>query len=304
MTTKTFLAIGECMIEMAVLENGDFRQGFAGDTLNTAWYVRACLPKADWDVSYFTRLGEDLYSAKMKSFFEENGLDTRHIATDATRRPGLYLIDIKHGERSFTYWRDQSAAKLLADDEARLQQALDAADIIYFSGITLAILSPERRQAFLAKIASARKAGKTTVFDPNIRPRLWETTEALKHYTMMAAASAEISLPSFDDEATLFGDIDLAACAERYRAAGCGLVVVKNGGGPMLAVDETRSNPFDGFEKVQPVDTTGAGDSFNGGFLSAWATGADIETAIHRAHNVSLQVIQHRGALMPMDQVK
>jgi 2-dehydro-3-deoxygluconokinase len=304
MTTQTFLAIGECMIEMAVLENGDFRQGFAGDTLNTAWYVRACLPRESWTVSYFTRLGEDLYSAKMKSFLADNGIDTSHIVSDATRRPGLYLIDVKDGERSFTYWRDQSAAKLLADDEDRLQEALDAADMIYFSGITLAILSPERRQAFLAKIAAARNAGKMTVFDPNIRPRLWEDSEALKHYTMMAAASAEISLPSFDDEAALFGDSDLAACAERYRAAGCGLVVVKNGGGPMLAVDASGTKSFEGFEKVKPVDTTGAGDSFNGGFLAAWATGVGIEGAVHRAHNVSLQVIQHRGALMPMDRVK
>jgi 2-dehydro-3-deoxygluconokinase len=304
MSSKRFLSIGECMIEMAVQANGEFRLGYAGDTLNTAWYARACLLKDDWNVAYFTRLGEDLYSQKMKAFFYDNGLDTRFIGTDPERRPGLYMIDIKDGERSFTYWRDQSAAKRLADDENLLQQALDSAEIIYFSGITLAILSPERRKAFIELITKARRAGKMTVFDPNIRPRLWEDAETLKYSTMQAAAAASIALPSFDDEAALFADVDLSACAQRYAGAGCSTVVVKNGGGPMLALDQGAEQSFGAVEKVQPIDTTGAGDSFNGGFLAALATGASLSHAVSAGHSVSLKVINHRGALLPMDQLR
>jgi 2-dehydro-3-deoxygluconokinase len=301
---KTLLSIGECMIEMALLQSGDYRLGYAGDTLNTAWYARALMPAKDWNVAYFTRLGRDVYSAKMRGFLDSNGIDTTHITMDPSRQPGLYVIEIENGERSFTYWRDGSAAKLLADDEPALRRALAAADIIYFSGITLAILAPEQRNTFIEAVADARKAGKTTVFDPNARPRLWESLDVLRQKTMRAAAAAEIVLPSFDDEKTIFGDADIEATAARYLGAGAGRAVVKNGGGPMLLADAAGETRFDSHAKVEPVDTTGAGDSFNGAFLAEIAAGTGAAEAIARAHQIAAKVVMHRGALMPMAAVR
>lgn len=299
MDRKTFLSVGECMIEMASLGGADFRLGFAGDTMNTAWYARACLPKS-WDVSYFTRLGEDPYSKKMSRFFEENGIDTSLIGQHPSRRPGLYMIEITDGERSFTYWRDQSAAKTLADDRAALSNAFAAADTIYFSGITMAILPEAGRANLLEEMGKARAMGKTIVFDPNLRPRLWTSIDEMRDVTMKAASVSDILLPSFDDEAATFGDADLDACADRYLAAGAKTVLLKNGGGPMLFAEPHGRHHTRAIERVQPVDTTGAGDSFNGGFLSALLTGASPDEAIAKGHAVSLQVIMHRGALIPM----
>lgn len=304
MSQKTFLSVGECMIEMAALENGDFRLGFAGDTMNTAWYVRACLPRDLWNVGYFTRLGEDVYSQKMLTFFEKNDIDTRFIGRHPTRRPGLYMIEITQGERSFTYWRDQSAAKTLADDRVALSHAFAEADVVYFSGITMAILTTEGRKTFLEELKTARLAGKTIAFDPNLRPRIWPSVQEMRDVTMQAAAAADILLPSFDDETDHFGDADLDACADRYLAAGAKTVLVKNGGGPMLFAGPEGRQRANTIERVQPVDTTGAGDSFNGGFLSALLTGARTDEAIAQGHAVSLQVIMHRGALLPMELLK
>ncbi len=177
--------------------------------MNTAWYARACLPRESWDVSYFTRLGEDPYSQKMLSFFEQNAIDTSLIGQHPSRRPGLYMIEITNGERSFTYWRDQSAAKTLADDRAALSKVFAAADTIYFSGITMAILPEAGRANLLEELRTARAAGKTIVFDPNLRPRLWTSAEEMRDVTMRAAGVSDILLPSFDDEATTFGDADL-----------------------------------------------------------------------------------------------
>lgn len=300
MDRKTFLSVGECMIEMASLGGADFRLGFAGDTMNTAWYARTCLPKEAWNVSYFTRLGEDPYSKKMLAFFEQNGIDTSLIGQDPTRRPGLYMIEITDGERSFTYWRDQSAAKTLADDRVALSKAFAAADTIYFSGITMAILPETGRVHLLEELRAARATGKTIVFDPNLRPRLWSSAEEMRDVTTQAAGVSDILLPSFDDEATTFGDADLDACADRYLAAGAKTVLVKNGGGPILFAELHDRHHTSDIERVQPVDTTGAGDSFNGGFLSALLNGASPDEAIARGHAVSLQVIMHRGALIPM----
>ncbi|HWU64477.1 MAG TPA: sugar kinase [Ensifer sp.] len=304
MDRKTFLSVGECMIEMASLGGPDFRLGFAGDTMNTAWYSRACLPQDSWNVAYFTRLGEDVYSAKMLSFFEENGIDTRLITRHPSRRPGLYMIEITDGERSFTYWRDQSAAKTLADDRSALSKAFNEASVVYFSGITMAILDEAGRTNFLGAMTTARSTGKTVVFDPNLRPRLWSSVDEMRSVTMQAAAVSDILLPSFDDEAATFGDADLDACADRYLAAGAKRVLVKNGGGPMLYAEARDRHRTEAIERIKPVDTTGAGDSFNGGFLSALLTGATPDEAIAKGHAVSLQVIMHRGALLPMSDLK
>ena len=64
-----FVSVGECMIEMSGGDEGNYRLGYAGDTLNTAWYARARLP-AEWDVDYVTALGDDIYSQRMAQFFD------------------------------------------------------------------------------------------------------------------------------------------------------------------------------------------------------------------------------------------
>ncbi len=300
---KLFLSAGECMIEMSSLGGSEFHLGFAGDTLNTAWYARACLPAQDWDVSYFTRIGTDSFSAKMKDFLNRNGIGTAYIEEDAQRQAGLYLIEVENGERHFTYWRNQSAARLLAVNQTLLAKAFSDADIIYFSAITLAILCPEQRAVFISHLRDAACAGKTVVFDTNIRPRLWESHDILRETIMQAAAVSQIILPSFDDEAAMFGDRSLEDCAARYRAAGAQVVVVKNGGGTMLVADANGMRQITDIEPLKPVDTTGAGDSFNGGFLAALLSGKDIETAVKAGHAVAAQVVMQRGALIPMEQL-
>lgn len=303
MTLKTFLSIGECMIEMSRNEAGNWNMGYAGDTLNTAWYARACLPAASWQVEYFTRIGLDRYSAEMLEFLKSGNIGTRHIGRDPKRLPGLYLIELENGERSFAYWRDRSAARNLADDEDLLAAAIRDADIIYFSGITLAVLAPDRRAFLLQEVANARAEGKTTVFDPNIRFRLWEDASSMRQAVTAAARGASIALPSFDDEKAAFGDETIDDCARRYIDSGAGEVVVKNGGGPVCVATPDFLTTVDGLETVRAVDTTGAGDSFNGAYLAAKAAGADHAAAVRRAHRLACQVVQHKGALVDSGEI-
>ncbi|RYH94623.1 MAG: sugar kinase, partial [Acetobacteraceae bacterium] len=166
------------MIEMSGGEDRQYRLGYAGDTLNTAWYMRALLGP-DWSVDYFTALGEDKYSADIKGFLDTHSIGTSHIRAIPGRRPGLYLIHQQDGDRQFTYWRDTSAAKLLADDKTAMATALDGADMVYFSGITLAILAPRARGRLLGAIVRARDAGARVVFDTNIRPALWTSPRVM-----------------------------------------------------------------------------------------------------------------------------
>ncbi|MFN7002746.1 MAG: sugar kinase [Roseinatronobacter sp.] len=298
-TPGLILSIGEAMVE---LSQGDspaaWRLGIAGDTLNTAWYLRGLLP-TPWRVGYVSRVGTGAFSQRMVDFLDESSIETTHVSRDPEREIGLYAISLDNGERSFSYWRDSSAAKRLADDKRALAQAFEEAQVLYLSGITLAILPPEARARLMAELATARAQGALVVFDPNLRPRLWPDNATMCAAIEAMAAGADLVFPSFDDEATHFGDHDLNATCERYLACGASHVVVKNGGGPMLFGGSGGQGQIDDLVPEVPVDTTAAGDSFNAGYLAAMVEGADCAEAIRAGHALSRKVIGHRGALVP-----
>lgn len=295
--TRRILCIGEAMVELSA--SGDlWRLGIAGDTLNTAWYLRGLLG-ADWVVGYLSRVGMGAFSQKMLAFLDTSGIDTRFVTRDPMREIGLYAITLQDGERSFSYWRDNSAAKRLADDPALLAQALGGGTIACLSGITLAILPPEGRATLLAALVTARAQGTRIVFDPNLRPRLWEDAASMRATVQAAAGLCDLILPSLDDETAQFGDADAQATIARYLAAGARQVVVKAGGGPVAYGGAEGSGIVLDLPRVQPVDSTAAGDAFNAGYLAARLAGAAIPEAVGAAHALSLKVIAHPGALVP-----
>ncbi|MEF2552766.1 sugar kinase [Aurantimonas sp. A2-1-M11] len=294
---QRFVSIGECMVELSSAGEGLYRKGFAGDTFNTAWYLRRGLGDG-WDVAYHTALGTDTTSDEMLAFFADAGLATDLVRRIPERMPGLYMIHLDGAERSFSYWRDSAAAKLLAADPDHVARAGAAGDAFYCSGITLAILSPADRQRLLDMLGAARAAGKFVAFDPNIRPRLWPEPDEMRAAMEAGAAVASICLPSFPDEVAAFGDTSPEATAERYLACGAREVVVKDGADPALvaaggSVQKVAARPV-----ADVVDTTGAGDSFNAGYLAARLEGIEPARAAERGHELAGEVVGHYGALI------
>jgi 2-dehydro-3-deoxygluconokinase len=296
---KSLLCLGECMVEMAPTGDGRYNRGFAGDTFNTAWYARRLLP-AEWSVGFGSCIGTDAVSGEMADFIAGEGIDTGALRRLSDRTVGLYMISLSAGERSFSYWRGQSAAKLLADDPAWLASVLAGRQIIHFSAITLAILSAADRKVFCTALQTARAGGSQIAFDTNLRPRLWESPDAMREGVMLGASVADIVLPSFDEETGLWGDRTAADTIARYQHAGAGRVVVKDGGGPVTlwsAANGTRQHAATPVAQI--VDTTAAGDSFAGGFLAHLAKGETEDRAAQEAMALAAQVIQARGALVP-----
>ncbi|WP_306120526.1 MULTISPECIES: sugar kinase [unclassified Roseitalea] len=294
------VSIGECMIELSDRQADRWRMGFAGDTFNTLWYLRALLP-ADTQTDYVSAFGDDPFSAEQIAFLSEHGIGIARSPKIAGAVPGLYAITLDaRGERSFTYWRSTAAARRLADDPAALAASLTGADLIYFSGITLAILEPAGRRTLLTEFAKARKAGAIIAFDPNYRPRLWAHADEARQTIGAAYDVASLALPTFDDEAALFGDADAQATIARIAPHGPARIVVKAGSDAAVLYDGGAMHTIAPPETVEPVDTTGAGDSFNGAFLASLLTGASAPEATGYAHRIAGRVITHHGALMPL----
>lgn len=286
--------VGECMVELAP-EAGHYLRGFAGDTFNMAWYARRLAPAAE--VDFVSAIGTDAISDEMAAFIAQAGVGTRHLFRVPERSVGLYMISLAAGERSFAYWRSQSAARLLAQDAGLLRTGFAGADLVVFSGITLAILEATGRDTLFAALQEARASGARVAFDPNIRPRLWANAPEMCGTIMRFAALSDVVLASFDDETSHFGDATPAQTLARYRGAGAGDVVVTNGAEPMLAEIGGVRLHHTGPRVAQVVDSTAAGDSFNAGFLTQWMAQAAPEAALGAGAALASRVIQHRGAL-------
>ncbi len=303
MKPVSFASIGECMIELSAGNGAGWRMGFAGDTFNTAWYVRAILPRES-RVAYVTGLGDDPFSDKMRDVIAEAGVETDRLRKVPGRRPGLYAITLKEAERSFTYWRGESAARCLADDPAWLKRALGHAGLLYFSGITLAILAPTARRRLLKAVGDARKAGATIAFDPNYRPVLWPDKKTAAAAVEAAFRVTDIALPTLSDAHDLFGDRTESRAAKRLTEAGVGEFVLKNGEKPALVFGDGQYGKVLPGKPKRLVDTTGAGNSFSGAYLAGRITGLDPICAARLGHRVAAEVVGVHGALAKIDGAK
>jgi 2-dehydro-3-deoxygluconokinase len=239
----------------------------------------------------------------LRLFIEAQGVSTGYIGISPDKLPGIYAISIDpRGERSFHYWRDNSAARTLFQPGSGTSlDMLDGFNLVYFSAITLAILPPQMRAAFLDRLALwRRRPGCRVAFDSNYRPRLWGSTGEAREWIARAWSLTDIALPSIDDEMALFGDADEAQAIARLTATCPGMGALKRGPkGPLALGENLPPHDFAPVESV--VDTTAAGDSFNGGFLGALLRGKPMMQALQQGHDFASAVIQHRGAIIPLE---
>jgi 2-dehydro-3-deoxygluconokinase len=294
------------MIELQGEAFGAMRQGFGGDTLNTAVYLARCGHRAGLQVGYATALGDDPLSEGLLTRWASENLDLSAVRRIPGRLPGLYQIAVDaHGERQFSYWRGHSAAKAYfdtPDGETPLEQQAGQIDALVFSGISLAILPPAGRTRLLALAQRLRARGARVVFDNNYRPRLWAAAADAQAAFAQAYELASIALVTLDDEQLLWGCKDAALQLQRTLALPCAELVIKRGAAPtLLRVESAPLQEVPTQPVAQVVDTTAAGDSFAGAYLAARLTGATPAAAALAGNQLAAVVIQHRGALIPLD---
>jgi 2-dehydro-3-deoxygluconokinase len=298
-------ALGECMLEISnplgapLSRDMSCRFSYGGDTLNTAVY----LARLGVDTAYVTALGQDSYSDWLLAEWQAEGLAVELVDRSRDLLPGLYMIQTDSlGERSFQYWRGQSAARAFfadASQVAELATPLAKRDWLYFSGISLSLFSDNAFDVFLEVLAELQQGGVKIAFDGNYRPKNWPAaSQAKARYTHILPYCA-LLLPSLDDEKLLFDDPSAEHCAARYRDLGVAEIVIKAGarGAYVVSAGVAAWVPALGVAGV--VDSTGAGDAFNAAYLTTRLAGASALDSVACGHQLAAKVIQYPGAIIP-----
>ena len=295
------LCVGECMIELTHIDERTLRRGFGGDTYNTAVYLRRVSAQlgADLDVGYLSGVGVDHYSDAMRRAWKAESIADRAL-TVAGRLPGLYTIETSPaGERQFTYWRHGSAAGQMFRGNDWIRHV--RGDLVHLSGITLQLMSWLSRDALLYRLHNLRAEGTRISFDTNYRPRGWASTAEAAAAMDELCEVAHVVFVSREDDEALHGARSADEIVARLRKLGAEEVVLRDGaaGAHVITGDDLEHIPAQPVARV--VDTTGAGDAFAGAYLAARLAGEPPEQAGAVGNAVAAVVIQHPGALTPID---
>ena len=269
-----------------------YLQGFGGDTSNVA--VAAARQGAR--VGYVSRVGADTFGERLLALWRREGVDVGHVACDADAPTGIYFVS--HDERGhhFSYYRAGSAASRLSPEHVP-QGAIARARALHVSGISQAIAVGACDAVFVA-VAAARGAGTLVSYDPNVRLTLWPAARA-RAIVLETIAQVDVCLPSLEDAAILFGDRAPEAYVDLLLERGARLVALKLGRDGVLVATAEERHHVPGFD-VESVDATGAGDTFDGAFLTERLRGATLTAAARYANAAAALATRGYGAVDPI----
>lgn len=301
------LGIGECMVEFYSSEPlataVQLNRAYGGDVLNAL----VANQRLGGKTGFITRVGDDPFGPGLLAAWQSEGVDTA-CAREQAGDNGVYFISVgPDGERAFTYRRHGTPASMLGPEDIDPAYLADSHWLL-LSGITQA-LSPTSRAATLAAAKVAANAGVRIAYDPNYRPRLW-----LAQGGLMAARAAfdEIApyadwlLPSHPADAVLLGEdanyeetVDAGFAVAGRFAERARNVALKCGADGCILAGSGPARHVPGERAAKVVDTTGAGDCWNGGFLFHLQRGAAPVEAAAAANRLAAAKLAYRGAIPP-----
>ncbi|AGH44470.1 sugar kinase [Paraglaciecola psychrophila] len=295
--------IGEVMLELSPLSDKNFALGVSGDTYNSA----CTLAGLGINTTYITSLGDGKSANIVRHDAVQRGVNLLEPKTVINKSPGLYMINNDAtGERFFDYWRSDSAANYLFNNEELfipLLKQIASHNYVYFSGITLAIMSEMCRTKFSQFLVNYRNQGGKVIFDPNYRPKLWSDKATAIKAIKAILMYVDIYLPGFEEEEILFNTTSVDDATRRLFNISANEVVIKNGSQNCLLITRGDVERVEITPSTNVLDTTGAGDNFNGGYIGARLTGLSAIDSIKFAAKAASQILTIRGGVLHVEQL-
>lgn len=294
--TLDVLGLGEPMLEFnEVTDPGGgarYLQGFGGDTSNAV--IAAARQGAA--AGYWTRLGQDVFGGRFLELWADEGVDAAHVARDPDAPTGIYFVTHGPEGHAFSYYRRGSAASRMRPADVPVA-AVAAARVLHVSGISQAI-SDGACDAVFAALEAARSAGTAVAYDTNLRLKLWPLARA-RAVILETIGQCDVCLPSLEDATQLTGLEDPDAVVDALLGRGARVVALKLGPDGALVADAHERHRLAG-HAVATVDATGAGDTFDGAFLTEWVRGSSLADAGRYANAAAALSTRGYGAVGPI----
>jgi fructokinase len=301
------VALGEILIDYTPLPDSDagmavFEQNPGGAPAN----VLTCAARLGRRTAFIGKVGDDIPGRFLVKTLRESGIDTRGVRIDSQYFTTLAFVKLSEsGERSFSFARKPGADTMLSAEELD-QELITGCGILHFGSLSLT--DEPARTATMTAVRQAKRSGAIIAYDPNYRPLLWRSRE--EAMSQMRAPLPLVDLVKVsDDEIGLLADCDDPEQGARQLVAqGVHCVVVTIGSKGALVTTKNGAVMIPGFP-VKAVDTTGAGDSFWGGFLTCVSesgkklpelTFEDYQAYTRFGNAAASLCVQKRGAMPAM----
>jgi len=259
------LCLGEALIEFNQIPddtNNTYRSGFGGDTSNTA----VAVARQESSSGFLSKVGNDPFGIKLLELWKREGVDCTYVLQHPEFPTGIYFVTHDENGHHFSYYRKGSAASQMTPEDVTAD-VVSQSKVLHLSAITQAISASSRETAFAA-IHQARKSGVKISYDTNLRLKLWPLNQA-RDVINQVVPMCDVLLPSLDDVTSLTGLQEPKKIIDYYLKLGAKLVVLKQGEQGVLVADGHNESCISG-HAVKTIDATGAGDTFDGAFLSEW----------------------------------
>jgi len=291
------VTLGEAMLMLVAEEPGPLEgvRHFSKRTAGAETNVAIGLARLGLKVGWQSRLGADSMARYLLAAIGGEGVDCSRVVCDPSQRTGfLFKGRVDDGsDPPIEYHRRGSAASQLGPEE--IDEAWIAGTRhLHVSGVFPA-LSPSTLAATRRAMTLARQHGRTISFDPNLRPVLWPSREAMREALNELAEGCDWVLPGQAEGELLTGSRDPEAIAAYYRERGARCVVVKLGSEGAYYSGEHGSGRVPAFPVAQVIDTVGAGDGFAVGVISALLEGQSVPDAVRRGAWIGARAVQVRG---------
>ncbi len=267
------LCAGEALIDMLPRQTDAQEAAFApfpgGSVFNTA----VALSRLGTQVEFFSGLSTDLFGERLTSVLTANGVG-HELAHRSDRPTTLAFVTLTDGQASYAFYDENTAGRMLT--EADLPTIPDAAKACFFGGISLAV---EPCADAYAALAARAGTDRIVMMDPNIRPSFVANEDRFRARLDAILANTDIVKASDEDLRWLLGDGPLPVLAEKLREKGPSLVFVTQGADGVTG-HHAGGELHVASQRVQVVDTVGAGDTFNAGVLAGLADAGALERSV------------------------